>query len=111
MQVQTTHCSAQLGIGVESLADIMQKIADTTTVPEASVVCLHCARALIVYQNWQVSYVTAMIRSLRNHVTSFTPAVINNTEYVPINAIQSWCESFERRLAQNPNFWREMNFD
>ena len=39
MQVQTTTAqSAQLGIGVELLTDIMQKTADTSTVPDANVV-------------------------------------------------------------------------
>lgn len=46
-----------------------------------------------------------------NYILSFSMTqsqmVPNPTaSYVPLTAVQNWYTNFERRLAQNPNFWK-----
>ncbi|XP_024882456.1 protein OPI10 homolog [Temnothorax curvispinosus] len=86
---------AQIGVSVEPLAVIEQQVATvaaTTT-------------------NSFVEFVQKMLTSFVNYVTSFTVTqgqmTPNPTEnYVPLSTLQSWYETFERRLQQNPNFWK-----
>ncbi|XP_035722638.1 protein OPI10 homolog [Vespa mandarinia] len=86
---------AQIGISVEPLNVIEQQAA---TVSEAAT-------------NSFVEFVQKMLTSFLNYVSSFsvTQAQIipNSTEnFVPLSTIQGWYETFERRLQQNPNFWK-----
>lgn len=46
--------------------------------------------------NYVLSYSTTQ--------ASMTPDV--NATYVPLSTIQNWYTNFERRLQQNPNFWK-----
>jgi len=86
---------AQIGVSVEPLVIIEQQVATvaaTTT-------------------NSFVEFVQKMLTSFVNYVTSFsvTQAQMtpNPTEnFVPLSTLQSWYETFERRLQQNPNFWK-----
>ncbi|XP_071580230.1 protein OPI10 homolog [Temnothorax nylanderi] len=86
---------AQIGVSVEPLAVIEQQVATvaaTTT-------------------NSFVEFVQKMLTSFVNYVTSFTVTqgqmTPNPTEnFVPLSTLQSWYETFERRLQQNPNFWK-----
>ncbi|XP_073964492.1 protein OPI10 homolog isoform X1 [Choristoneura fumiferana] len=87
--------SAQIGVAIE---------------PEANVQLL----ASSVAQEQQNNYVTfaqKMLESLVNYVGSFavtqeqmtpTPGV----SYIPLSTLQNWYQNFERRLQQNPNFWK-----
>ncbi|XP_011686314.1 PREDICTED: protein OPI10 homolog [Wasmannia auropunctata] len=86
---------AQIGVSVEPLAVIEPQIATiaaTTT-------------------NSFMEFVQKMLTSFVNYVTSFsvTQAQMtpNPTEnFVPLSTLQGWYETFERRLQQNPNFWK-----
>jgi len=86
---------AQIGVSVEPLAIIEQQaatVAATTT-------------------NTFVDFVQKMLTSFVNYVTSFTVTQTqmtpNPTEnFVPLSTLHSWYETFERRLQQNPNFWK-----
>lgn len=58
-----------------------------------------------------MEFVQKMLTSFVNYVTSFTVTqtqmMPNPTEnFVPLSTLQSWYETFERRLQQNPNFWK-----
>lgn len=86
---------AQIGVSVEPLAIIEQQaatVAATTT-------------------NTFAEFVQKMLTSFVNYVTSFTVTQAqmtpNPTEnFVPLSTLQNWYETFERRLQQNPNFWK-----
>lgn len=86
---------AQIGISVEPLNVIEQQAA---TVSEAAT-------------NSFIEFVQKMLTSFLNYVSSFSVTqqqmTPNPTEnFVPLSTIQGWYETFERRLQQNPNFWK-----
>ncbi|XP_043501343.1 protein OPI10 homolog [Polistes fuscatus] len=86
---------AQIGISVEPLNVIEQQAA---TVTEAAT-------------NSFVEFVQKMLTSFINYASSFTVTQVqmtpNPTEnFVPLSTVQGWYETFERRLQQNPNFWK-----
>ncbi|XP_015177245.1 PREDICTED: protein OPI10 homolog [Polistes dominula] len=86
---------AQIGISVEPLNVIEQQAA---TVTEAAT-------------NSFVEFVQKMLTSFINYASSFTVTQAqmtpNPTEnFVPLSTVQGWYETFERRLQQNPNFWK-----
>lgn len=86
---------AQIGVSVEPIGAIEQLAA---TVTEAT-------------SNSFLEFVQKMLTSFLNYVSSFTVTQAqmtpNPTEnYVPLSTIQGWYETFERRLQQNPNFWK-----
>ncbi|XP_036148719.1 protein OPI10 homolog [Monomorium pharaonis] len=86
---------AQIGVSVEPLAVIEQQV---TTVAATTT-------------NSFMEFVQKMLTSFVNYVTSFTVTQAqmtpNPTEnFVPLSTLQGWYETFERRLQQNPNFWK-----
>lgn len=86
---------AQIGVSVEPLAVIEQ---------QAATVAATTANSFL-------EFVQKMLTSFVNYVTSFsvTQAQMtpNPTEnFVPLSTLQGWYETFERRLQQNPNFWK-----
>lgn len=86
---------AQIGVSVEPIGAIEQQAA---TVTEATSISF-------------LEFVQKMLTSFLNYVSSFSVTqsqmTPNPTEnFVPLSAIQGWYETFERRLQQNPNFWK-----
>lgn len=62
-------------------------------------------------QNNYITFAQKMLENLVNFVASFsvtqdqmtpTPGV----SYIPLNTLHTWYQNFERRLQQNPNFWK-----
>jgi len=58
-----------------------------------------------------VEFSQKMLENLFNYAASFavSPADLRQRQgesYVPLSALQQWYANFERRLQQNPNFWR-----
>ena len=52
-----------------------------------------------------------MVESLLNYTASFAISAdqtrLKTSEtYVPFSAVQNWFTNFERRLQQNPTFWK-----
>jgi len=89
--------NAQIGISVEPLNILEQQIA------------VNSANASNT--DSFVDFAQKMITSFLNYISSFsvTQAQMtpNPTEnFVPLSSIQGWYETFERRLQQNPNFWK-----
>ncbi|XP_058800818.1 protein OPI10 homolog [Phymastichus coffea] len=87
---------AQIGVSVDPLHIIEQQAAIATQTST----------------NTFVEFAQKMITGFLNYVSSFsvTQAQMtpNPTEnYVPLSSIQGWYETFERRLQQNPNFWKQ----
>ncbi|CAH0722094.1 unnamed protein product, partial [Brenthis ino] len=86
--------NAQIGISIE---------------PEANVQLL--PNSEIQQVNSYVTFAQKMLENLVNFVASFsvtqdqmtpTPGV----SYIPLNTLHTWYQNFERRLQQNPNFWK-----
>ena len=86
---------AQIGISIEPLGAIELQAA---TVTEAT-------------SNSFLEFVQKMLTSFLNYVSSFSVTQAQMTpnpseNFVPLSTIQGWYETFERRLQQNPNFWK-----
>ncbi|XP_076232163.1 protein OPI10 homolog [Calliopsis andreniformis] len=86
---------AQIGVSIEPLGAIEMQ---ATTLAETQ-------------SNSFLEFVQKMLSSFLNYISSFsvTQAQMtpNPTEnFVPLSTIQGWYETFERRLQQNPNFWK-----
>ena len=86
---------AQVGVSVEPLAVLEQQAA------------LVSAAAT----NSFVEFAQKMLTNFLNYISSFsitqsqmTPNPSEN--FVPLSTVQAWYETFERRLQQNPNFWK-----
>jgi len=96
---QMAAASAQIGISVESADALSGLAASASSVTEASSV------------SSAQEFSQKVIESLLNYTSSFalTPdeARLRTSEtFVPFSAIQQWYTNFERRLQQNPNFWK-----
>lgn len=86
---------AQIGVSVEPLAMIEQQVATLA----------------VTTTNSFVEFVQKMLTSFLNYVTSFSVTQAQMTpnpreNFVPLSTLQGWYETFERRLQQNPNFWK-----
>lgn len=86
--------NAQIGVAIE---------------PEANVALL--ASSVAQQADSHMLFAQKMLESLVNFVASFavtqdqmspTPGV----SYVPLNNLHTWYQNFERRLQENPNFWK-----
>ncbi|CAF89643.1 unnamed protein product, partial [Tetraodon nigroviridis] len=88
---------AQVGVSVEALEQLAQQI------PASSA-------AVSTVTSW-LEFTHKMLDSLYNFASSFAVSQAqmtpNPTEtFIPSSCILKWYENFQRRLAQNPNFWR-----
>ncbi|XP_053670138.1 protein OPI10 homolog [Anopheles nili] len=84
---------AQIGVSIEPESSLIQQTPSTTT-------------SSTYYQFGQ-----KILENFFNFVSSFsvtqsqmTPAP--NETFVPLSTLQTWYTNFERRLQQNPNFWK-----
>lgn len=88
---------AQIGVSVEPLAVIEQQAATLVTTTT----------------NNSIEFAEKMLTNFMNYVSSFlvthTQVVLNPTQnFVPLSTVQGWYETFQRRLQQNPKFWKNM---
>lgn len=88
---------AQIGVSVEPLAVIEQQAATLATATT----------------NNSIEFAEKMLTNFMNYVSSFLVTqrqiVLNPTEnFVPLSTVQGWYETFQRRLQQNPKFWKNM---
>ncbi|KAM6912493.1 protein Hikeshi [Xenentodon cancila] len=88
---------AQVGVSVESLEQLAQQIP--------------VSNAAVSSVDSFLQFTQKMLDSLYNYASSFaiTQAQMtpNPTEtFIPSSCILKWYENFQRRLAQNPNFWK-----
>ena len=99
MVAQQQHTHAQVGIMVEPLSEISQKIPATNT--EASTV------------DSFTDFSQKMLENFFNYASSFcvtpgTSPINPSATYVPMAVLQQWYTNFQRRLQANPNFWKTM---
>jgi hypothetical protein len=88
---------AQIGISVESIDQLVQQTPVTNTT----------ASNLSSFKE----FTQKMLESCFNYLSSFAVSQAQMTPnpseaYVPLSALQQWFQTFQRRLEQNPNFWR-----
>ncbi|XP_044262530.1 protein OPI10 homolog [Tribolium madens] len=84
--------NAQIGIAIEPLANIRE--IESANNPSNNVTFAH--KMLENFMNFVLSY----------SVTQQQMVVDPTTTYVPLATVQNWYTNFERRLQQNPNFWK-----
>lgn len=90
--------SAQIGIQVEGLSNIQQQ-------------CPHTLSESINVPTF-VEFSQKMIQNFINFSSSFMVTqdqVLSNPNetYIPSSVLTNWYKNFERRLLQNPYFWRD----
>lgn len=88
---------AQVGVSVEALEQLAQQI------PVSS--------AAVSTVDTFLQFTQKMLDSLYNFASSFAVSqaqmLPNPTEtFIPSSCILKWYENFQRRMAQNPNFWK-----
>lgn len=91
--------NAQIGISVEPLTSVQQQISQLANSPDSATAT-----------NFR-DFCTKMLENFLNYASSFSQTqsqmLPNPTEqYVPLSTLQSWYTNFNRRLEQNPHFWR-----
>ncbi|XP_058058132.1 protein OPI10 homolog [Anopheles bellator] len=84
---------AQIGVSIEPETALIQQTPATTT-------------SSTYYQFGQ-----KILENFFNFVSSFSVTQTQmapnfNETYVPLSTLQTWYTNFERRLQQNPNFWK-----
>lgn len=87
----------QIGISVESLDSLAQQTPAINTV----------VNAVDSYHD----FCTKMLENCFNFVASFALTQSQMTpnpseSFVPLSALQQWYLNFQRRLSQNPYFWK-----
>ncbi|XP_015122223.1 protein OPI10 homolog isoform X2 [Diachasma alloeum] len=92
---------AQIGISIEPL-NVIESQANAIANAVADVT-----------RNSSMEFAQKMLTSFLNYISSFSVTqsqmTPNPTEnFVPLSSVQGWYEKFERRLQQNPNFWRQL---
>jgi len=89
----------QIGISMETVSSLQQLIPATgvsvTAVDSYRSFCMHMAQSCYNY-----------IASFAISRTQLAVGGAPNDEFVPLVRLRTWYENFERRLAQNPNFWK-----
>nr|XP_022919465.1 protein OPI10 homolog [Onthophagus taurus] len=84
--------NAQIGISLEPIVNIQ----NAQPVENANTYATFAQKMLDNFTNYILSY----------GVTQQQMVPDPNTTYVPLPAIQNWFTNFQRRLANNPNFWK-----
>jgi hypothetical protein len=83
-----------LGISVEPLGQLEQQVQPNDITPTT------------VASN--VEFVSKMLNNFVNYVTSFVQTIPGSSEQiVPLSIIQTWYTNFQRRITENPNFWKQ----
>lgn len=86
---------AQIGISIEPESSVLQQTPSTS--PQDA--------------NTYYVFGKKMLENFVNFASSFTVSqsqmIPNPSEtYVPISTLTTWFNNFQRRLEQNPNFWK-----
>lgn len=87
--------NAQIGISVEPILHVQQQSAMVTNQTTSNYV-LFCQKMLENFLNYASSFGVTQAQMTPNPSETF----------IPLSVLQLWYSTFERRLQQNPNFWR-----
>lgn len=87
---------AQIGVSIEPENSIVQQTPATSTNPST-----------------YFEFGKKMLENFVNFASSYTVTINQaqmlpnqNETYVPLNSLTTWFNNFQRRLEQNPNFWK-----
>lgn len=87
---------AQIGISVEPLSVIE---------PQVAVLCNQTTNTFIEFSQKMVTNFINFVSSFSITQAQMTPNPTEN--FIPFSSVQGWYETFQRRLQQNPNFWKQ----
>ncbi|XP_069693114.1 protein OPI10 homolog [Periplaneta americana] len=87
--------NAQIGISVEPILQVQQQSALVTSQTTSNFMQF-CQKMLENFLNYASSFGVTQAQMTPNP----------NETFIPLSVLQSWYNNFERRLQQNPNFWR-----
>jgi len=92
--VQQISHVAQIGIAVEQLNQIALQTPVVSTSP--------------TNMDSYTEFSTKMLENFYNFAASYASQVgpSMNESFVPLNCLHQWYQNFQRRLLQNPYFWR-----
>lgn len=104
--------SAQIGVSIEFESNLVQQTSAVVRVAEVSLNHFSSPESLlqpsapVYYQFGQ-----KMLQNFYNFVSSFAVTQSQMTSnpsetFVPLSTLTTWFQNFERRLEQNPNFWK-----
>jgi hypothetical protein len=85
---------AQVGISIEPEASVLQQVSTISNKAET-----------------YFEFGKKMLENFMNYASSFTITQAQMTPnpsetYVPLSTVTAWFNNFQRRLEQNPNFWK-----
>lgn len=88
---------AQIGISVEPLDQLAQQTPASQSTPSSL--------------NAFVEYTQKMLENFFNYASSFAIAQAQMTpnpseSFVPLSVVQRWYENFQRKMSNDPNFWK-----
>ncbi|KAG8453063.1 hypothetical protein GDO86_004759 [Hymenochirus boettgeri] len=97
MNIPQTPSVAQIGISVE----LLEQLAQQTPVDNAAVSTVDSF----------TQFTQKMLDNFYNFATSFAVSQAQMTPnpsevFIPANVVLKWYENFQRRMAQNPFFWK-----
>lgn len=84
--------NAQIGVSIEPIANITEIISSNNPLSNVT----FAQKMLENFMNFVLSYTTSQSQMIPN------PTAM----YIPLSSVQKWYTNFERRLQQNPNFWK-----
>jgi hypothetical protein len=89
---------ALIGISVEPLDNLAQQMPALGTTPSIL--------------NARIEFTTKMLESFVNYASSFGLQQCQMTPhpqemYVPMSTVQKWYENFQRKLTNDPDFWKK----
>ena len=88
--------TAQVGLAIEPLMEVLQKTPANTDVSTLSSFA---------------EFTQKMMTSAFNYCCSFAvqqSQIPSNEMFIPINSLQKWYEMFQRKLNMDPNFWKSL---
>ncbi|KAI6189547.1 DUF775 domain-containing protein [Aphelenchoides bicaudatus] len=87
--------NVMLGIIAEPLNDIASKTPAVTAASNQSTV-----------SQFAQKMTSNLVDYLSSYIVNIPDPSGRVTEFIPVKAVQSWYQNFERRLQTNPNFWK-----
>lgn len=85
---------AQIGISIEPESSVIQQTPSATS--DANTYYVFGKKMLENFVNFASSYTVSQSQMIPNP----------SETYVPLSTLMNWFSNFQRRLEQNPNFWK-----
>ena len=95
---QTIFPFVQVGVSIEPQNEINQRSADVnSSVSTLDSFSQFCRATLENLQNYVMSFAVTQAQMTPNP----------NESFIPMSSFVKWVTNFERKLQQNPNFWKK----